>query len=110
MKKIYSVLIFILFVLSAHATDGIKDIMSQDTNDVKRLNKQAYESRLTNPEQAINIGNKSLALAIKLNYSSGIAEAYRVTGIGQYYFNIPQEAITSYINALNYFTKDNNLR
>ena len=110
MKKIYSVLIFILFVLSAHATDGIKDIMSQDTNDVKRLNKQAYEARLTNPEQTIIIGNKSLALAIKLNYNPGIAEAYRVTGIGQYYLNIPQDAITSYINALNCFTKDNNLR
>jgi len=110
MKKLYSVLLFLLFALSVHATDGVKDLMAQDTNNVKSLNKQAYDARLTNPEQTINFGNKALALAIKLNYSQGIAEAYRVTGIGQYYLNLPQDAINSYINALNCYNKDNNLR
>jgi tetratricopeptide (TPR) repeat protein len=110
MKKIYLALFFILFAFSVHAADGVKDLMAPDTNDVKSLNKQAYEARLTNPEQTINIGNKALALSIKLNYIRGIAEAYRVTGIGQYYLNLPQDAINSYINALNYYNRDNNLR
>ena len=110
MKKLYSALFFLLFAFSVHAADGVKDLMARDTNDVKSLNKQAYETRLTNPEQTVNIGNKALALAIKLNYSPGVAEAYRVMGLGQYYLNLPTDAINSYINALNYYTKDNNSR
>jgi tetratricopeptide (TPR) repeat protein len=109
MKKIYSIVILLLFNISVHA-DGVKDLMAQDTNDVKSLNKQAYEVRLTNPEQTLSSGSKALALAIKLNYHVGIAEAYRVMGLGQYYLNQPEEAINSYINALNFYTKDNNLR
>jgi len=109
MKIIYSILILLLFAISVNA-NGAKDIMAQDTSDVKSLNKQAYDARLTNPEQTLSTATKSLALAVKLNYSSGIAEAYRVMGIGQYYLNQPQEAINDYINALNYFAKNNDLR
>jgi tetratricopeptide (TPR) repeat protein len=110
MKKIYSTLFFILFAFSVHAADGVKDLMVQDTNDVKSLNKQAYDARLTNPEQAVVLGNKALVLAVKLKYTFGIAEAYRVMGLGQFYLNLPEDAINSYINSLNYYTKENNLR
>jgi len=110
MKKLYSVLIFLLLTLSVYGADGVKDLMVQDTNNVKSLNKQAYDSRLTNPEQTISIGNKALTIAIKLNYTPGIAEAYRVMGLGQFYLNLPEDAINSYINALNYYSKDNNLK
>jgi len=110
MKKLYSVLIFLLLALSVHAADGVKDLMSQDTNTVKSLNKQAYEVRLTNPEQTISAGNKALNLAIKLNYTAGIGEAYRVMGLGQFYLNLPEDAINSYIKSLDIFTKENNLR
>ncbi|MHB8207305.1 tetratricopeptide repeat protein [Mucilaginibacter sp.] len=110
MKKISSVLFFILFAFSVYAADGVKDLMVQDTSDVKSLNKQAYEARLTNPEQTINTGSKALQLAIKLHYTPGIAEAYRVMGLGQFYLNLPEDAINSYIKSLDFYTKDNNLR
>jgi len=103
-------LLLLLFTLSVHAADGVKDLMVQDTNTVNSLNKQAYSARLTNPEQTLSTATKALALAIKLNFNSGVAEAYRVMGIGQYYLNQPQEAINDYINSLNFFSKDNNLR
>jgi tetratricopeptide (TPR) repeat protein len=109
MKKLFSALFFLLFALSVHAVDGVKDLMTQDTNTVKSLNKQAYDVRLTNPEQTISAGNKALALAIKLNYTAGIGEAYRVMGLGQFYLNLPEAAIDSYIKALDNFTKQNNL-
>lgn len=109
MKIAYSILILLLFVITAKAHET-KNIMGQDTNDVKSLNRQAYEARLTNPEQTYLTASKALALATKLNYTSGMAEAYRVMGIGEYYLNQPQDAITNYINALNYFTKNNDLR
>lgn len=108
MKKIYSVLFFILLALTSRAS--VKDMMAQDTNDVKSLNKQAYEMRLTNPDQSITTGNKALTLATKLNYTSGKAEANRVIGLGQYYLNLPEDAIISFLNALSFYTKDNNLR
>jgi tetratricopeptide (TPR) repeat protein len=110
MKKICSVFFFILFAFSVYAADGVKDLMVQDTSDVKSLNKQAYEARLTNPEQTINTGSKALQLAIKLHYNPGIAEAYRVMGLGQFYLNLPEDAINSYIKSLDFYTKDNNLR
>ncbi|WP_179413934.1 hypothetical protein HDF19_17770 [Mucilaginibacter sp. E4BP6] len=110
MKKIYSALFFILFAFTVHAADGVKDLMAQDTNDVKSLNKQAYDARLTNPEQTINTGSRSLQLAIKLHYTPGIAEAYRVMGLGQFYLNLPEDAINSYIKSLDFYTRDNNLR
>ena len=96
-----------LFSATAFANGATDDVMQQDTNTINQLNRQGYDARLTNAEQTIINGNKALALAIKLNYLHGIAEAYRVRGIGQYYLNMPEDAINSYIQALTYFTKAN---
>ena len=109
MKRFLLASFFILFALAAYS-DGVNDAMVQDTNEVIRLNKQAYDVRLTNPAQAIISGNKALDIAKKLNYDNGIAEAYRVRGIGQYYLNDAEDAIDSYINALTYFGKSSNKR
>ena len=109
MKKTLVFLSLLVLTLSAFANNAL-DIASQDTNYVKALNKQAMAARLTDPAQTISTGQKSLALAQKLNYFKGIAEAYRVTGVGQYYLNLMQESITSYINALTYYQKINDLQ
>ena len=106
MKKIYSAIFFMFFVVNVYGGD-IDGIVSPDTNTVLQLTKQAYDARLTNAQQTINTGNKALELATALNYNYGIAEAYRVRGIGQYYMNNPEDAINSYINALPYFKKAN---
>jgi tetratricopeptide (TPR) repeat protein len=109
MKKTLLLVCLVLFAISAFAI-GEDDIAKQDTNDVKSLNKQALDERLTDPAQTTLLGKKSLQLAQKLNYDSGIAEAYRVTGIGQYYLNQLNQAIASYMSALTYFQKINDLR
>ena len=96
------------FALQIYA-NGVDGAIGQDTDAVIQLTKQAYGARLTNAQQTITTGNKALELATKLNYNFGIAEAYRVRGIGQYYMNDPEAAINSYINALTFFKKANNV-
>jgi tetratricopeptide (TPR) repeat protein len=108
MKKTLVFLFLILFASSAFAA-GVSYVAGQDTNEVKKLNKQALESRLSNPTQTIITAKKSLALARKLGYDRGIAQAYRVNGIGQYYSNQLDSAVASYYNALSYFQKINDL-
>ena len=109
MKKIFTVFLTLLFV-SVFYAHGASITVSQDTSDVNSLNKGAYDTRLTNPEQTVIIANKALTLAIKLNYNQGIAEAYRTIGIGQYYLNMSEESINSYLSALTYFLKIGDVR
>jgi tetratricopeptide (TPR) repeat protein len=109
MKKTLFLLSFMLLVLSAFA-NGVGDVAGQDTNEVKELNKQALEFRLTDPAKTTAIAHKSLIMAQKIGYDLGIAESYRVIGIGQYYLNQLDSAITSYYSALKYFSKANNLK
>ncbi|RYZ94889.1 MAG: tetratricopeptide repeat protein [Sphingobacteriaceae bacterium] len=74
------------------------------------MNKQGYDSRLTDPEQTIQNGEKARELAGKLNYIKGIGEAYRVLGLGYYYINEPEKAIDNYLTALTFFEKIDDLR
>lgn len=105
--KFYCIAIFfLLFRIAAFADDKLgADITRQDTNTVIQLNKQAYEARLRNAEEAISTADKALSLATKLNYVRGMAEACRMKGIGQYYLNQPEDAIANYLQALSYFLK-----
>ena len=109
MKRILIALLVILFALAAHA-DSITDISAADSTEVNHLNQQAFGDRYTNPAQTIALGNRALELAQKLNYTDGIAEAYRVRGIGQYYLNMLGGSISSFISSLTYFQKSKNLR
>ncbi len=106
MKFYWVAILLMLFSVAAFADDttGI-DADKQDTSTVIKLNKHAYDARLTNAEETIDLSGKALALAMKLGYTRGIAESYRVQGIGQYYQNAPEDAINSYLQALSYFAK-----
>ncbi|MFD0792174.1 tetratricopeptide repeat protein [Mucilaginibacter litoreus] len=108
MNKVFILLIF--FLVTAVYAKGNAEVSVQDTNEVIALNKQAYDNRLTSPEQTIADATKALNLAVKLNYQSGIAEAYRVRGIGNYYLNQAGASINDYSNALAIFEKLNDLR
>jgi tetratricopeptide (TPR) repeat protein len=99
MKRFYPVLLLLFLTVTAYA-NGANAIADPDTTDVIRLDKQAYDVRLTNPEQSVISATKALELATKLGYVNGIAEANRQIGIGQYYSNHPTDAINSYISAL----------
>lgn len=79
------------------------------TSEIDKLNERGYDNRLIDPEQTVAYGEKALVLAKKINYTNGIAEAYRVVGIGKYYQNQSDDAIENYLTSLTYFRECNNL-
>lgn len=81
----------------------------QDTAQVNLLNRQAFAIHLTDHKQTLTKGQQALELAQKLNYINGIAEAYRMLGIGEAYSRNSAMAIADYLNALSYFKRSNNL-
>lgn len=109
MKKAFSLLFFLLLTLSVFAFTS-SDTNVSDTTQVIRLNSAAFNERLTDPDQTVQTASKALNLARQLDYTKGIAEAYRVMGIGLYYKSQVEKAIDSYLNALSYFQKANSKR
>ncbi|MES3018883.1 MAG: tetratricopeptide repeat protein, partial [Bacteroidota bacterium] len=80
-----------------------------DKSEVISLNNQAFKTRLINPDVTISKANKALKIALKLNYTDGVAESYRIIGIGHSYKNSLDKAIEFYLNALTFFKKSENL-
>lgn len=107
-KFLKLVLFYLLFSVHSYSKDSDK-INDHDSSEVIKLNKQAYNSRLTNPNQTVSEASKALAIATKINYVDGLAESNRVLGIGYYYLNEPEKAINVFLVALKYFKDDNNL-
>jgi tetratricopeptide (TPR) repeat protein len=108
MKKAY----LLILVLSVSLTRVYADMLidgNQDTAQVNLLNRQGYSIRLTDHEQTIAKGQQALELAQKLNYINGIAEAYRILGIGEAYSNNSAMAIADYLNALSYYKRSKNI-
>src|SRR5579863_4257487 len=109
MKKAYfSILLFLAIFATAHAGAAL-DFASQDTAEVNLLNKQGFKIHLTDHDETIRKGAQALELAQKLNYTNGMAEAYRVMGIGEAYANHEAMAIADYSNALSFFKKAGNV-
>ncbi|MDB5122130.1 MAG: hypothetical protein JWP94_259 [Mucilaginibacter sp.] len=104
MKKFLQFLFLILLAISARA-NGSEGAVSQDTAEVIKLTKHGFLMRLTDPEQTVSNASKALAIAQKIDYKAGIAESYRVMGIGNYYLDNSIKAIDNYLTALNYFTQ-----
>ncbi|MDB5011458.1 MAG: hypothetical protein JWR67_1423 [Mucilaginibacter sp.] len=107
MIKIYATFFFIIFSFAAYSNEAV-DVSASDTTEVKTYNINGYNSRLTKPTETVVYANKALELAKKISYLNGIAEAYRIRGIGNYYLNKSESAINDYLDALNYFDKSNN--
>jgi tetratricopeptide (TPR) repeat protein len=99
MRKIYVILCFLSFSFTVYAND-LKDVTESDTSEVISLNKNGYDNRFNSPKQTIAYADRALKLAIKLRYPKGIAEAYRIKGIGEYYLNQPDSALNRYYDAL----------
>ncbi len=108
MKKYLIFIYFVLFALAVHA-DDFKEGLPTDTSQVTLLNKQGFDVRLTNPDQTVRYAKKALAIARKLNYRTGVAESYRIMGIGNFYLDNSDEAISNYLTAVNIFTQINDL-
>lgn len=64
---------------------------------------------MVDPEQTVVYGSRALKLAQQAGYINGIAEAYRVMGIGKYYQNKSDDAIENYLTSLTYFKQAKNL-
>jgi len=109
MKKAYLLFVLFLFVSCIRAYADVAIGGNQDTAQVNSLNKQAFKIRLTDHEQTLAKGQQALELALKLNYTNGIAEAYRVMGLGEAYSRNSAMAIADYLNALSYFKRAKNL-
>ena len=75
----------------------------KDTTSINRINKVAFNIRLTDPQKTVELADSALILAKKLNYFFGIAEANRIKGVGLYYLSDTEKAVKSYIEALKYF-------
>ncbi|MDF3076365.1 MAG: Tetratricopeptide repeat protein [Sphingobacteriaceae bacterium] len=79
-----------------------------DSNRVIELNTLGYKARLTDPSQTIKYADQALEMAEDISFTNGVAEAYRIKGIGWYYKNQTGLAIQNYLTALQYFTQANN--
>jgi hypothetical protein len=97
-------LLYVQNTAYAQASGAIKI----DTLEVIKLNQLGYENRLIDPTQTLVHGQKALKLSKQANYLNGIAESYRIIGIGRSYKNQSESAIESYLNSLSYFQKAGN--
>jgi len=104
MKKTYALLIFIFLTTTVYGYNN-KEVTPNDTSEIKALNKSAYEKRFTKPATTVTDAEKALKMSLQLQYGPGIAESYRIKGIGQYYLNKPDSAYNSYYAALEAFKK-----
>jgi tetratricopeptide (TPR) repeat protein len=111
MKILNLILILIsFFIYTQSIQKSFAEIKNfSDTAEVNQLNYQAFKSRLINPDITISEANRALKLAVKINFINGIAESYRVIGVGNSYKNSVDIAIENYMNALSYFKRNKNL-
>jgi tetratricopeptide (TPR) repeat protein len=109
MNKFFTFFLFFFLGYGGYAKGYVENAQT-DTIEVIKLNKQAYDNRLTSPEQTVKDASKALAIAEKSGYDKGIGEAYRVRGIGNYYLNQARAAIHDYLQALSYFSKIKDLK
>ena len=112
MKILNLILLFASFnAYTQNTIIGFTNITTNsDTSNVIELNNQAFKARLRNPDVTIAKARKALRISVKLENTNGIAESYRVIGIGNSYKNSIDSAVENYLNALTYFKIGKNLQ
>lgn len=106
MKKNLILLFLLSFSLTVYARST--DDVAVDTAQVMKLDSDGYQLRRSDAEQTISKATKALQIAKRIGYVNGIAESYRVIGVGRDYNGEPEKAIESYLNALTYFQSSKN--
>ena len=109
MKKAYLLFILLLLISFTRVYADVSIENNQDTAQVNLLNRQGLAIHLTDHEQTLAKAQMALELAKKLDYIDGIAESYRILGIGEAYSHNSAKAIANYLNALAYYKKSENL-
>jgi tetratricopeptide (TPR) repeat protein len=120
-KKYYRYLVFFLLFVSigvltidtpgfhpssylfSRSTNNSLDHKSGDSLTVIELNKKAFNTRLTDPNKTVEIADSALKLARGIKYLPGIAEAYRVSGVGFSHLENNSLSTKNYIEALRCF-------
>jgi cell division protein FtsL len=105
----YSYLLFLL-IIGLNAGNAYAGSIGDDTSVVKKLNRDAFNNRLTDASQTILQAKRALAMATRLNYLAGMAEANRELGIGFYYTNHPDSAIQCYLEAKKIYDSNHDKR
>ena len=85
--------------------DSLKKLLpkSTDTTRVKILNALATEVHFEDPHQAINLAKESLELALKTNFTRGVAESNDILGRSYYELNELDTTLSFYLNAARNF-------
>lgn len=84
-------------------TPHLKNSSDYDIGDslvVIKLNKKAFDSRFTDPKSTLEIADRALKLARQIRFLPGIAEAYRVFGVGFSQLENNSLAVKNYMEAL----------
>jgi hypothetical protein len=108
--RFYFLTLFLLKISTATAFQNSNSLLNleQDTNRVNELNRLGYNNRLTDPEQTISYASKAKMIAENIDFENGIAEANRIQGIGNYYLNQRDSALSYYLISLRLFKKNKN--
>jgi len=86
--------------------DSLKIVLErhvQDTSRVNTLNDMAYILYRTSPGEAVEYGIEAKYLAEKVNFSRGLAHAYKVIGLAYYMQGNYSEALINWEPALELF-------
>lgn len=108
MKIFYSICFLLLVSVSPFYAFGFQNVTQQDTNEVNRLNAQAFKMRQSDADQTIALATKALNIAKKIPFPNGVAEAYRTIGIGYSYQYDQIKAFDYYLNALSQYQQIDN--
>jgi tetratricopeptide (TPR) repeat protein len=106
MKKLFTCIFLIFIGLSCIAKAGYLNA-EQDSAEVISLNIRGFDMRLTDAKQTLKYADRALVLARKIGFTKGIADAYRVKGLGERYLGNGEKAIENYLSALAVFKELN---
>ncbi len=101
--QIFIIIMLCSFGAKPFQLQTIPSEITRNEQTAKALNKKAYDARLTDPKKTISIGKQANKIATKLNLIKEIAEANRVIGIGFYYLNEKDSAVSRYLVAIDQF-------
>jgi hypothetical protein len=100
-KKILTLCVF-CFSVSLYAQTSFR----ADSLRVEQLNKFAEKIRQVDPNKSLSTAEEAFRLAKKIDFELGMAEAYRLKGIG-YAVSLPEDdkSLAQYLQALTLFKK-----
>jgi len=104
-------LLFTSITLAQHNVDSLLQVLSEEgeesTEYVDQLSKTAYDVRSSYPVITENLARKALDISNKLNYTKGIAIAYREIGTSNWIRGNYGIALENYLHSRNFFIELN---